>query len=282
MTHRPASLAALRLGLVAALLAAVLAPRAALAQDPGWLADLPSAETVLARFAMAGDPVQSLGRQCAALSMLERRFFRTSAIQTRQVAEHPATRAKQADYGQAFVRLLEQYTAAVGILNDEKRRKWNAMCENRSPGGLDRPLSPDEVSAVLPPVIIAGYDAAFARSDAQVAAMKAREEAAQRAAAERIERDEAARAKAAAEKRQFRWIALAVLALGGAVFAYTARVIYRLGKYEFENRTDAGVVQFKSYGSAILHSLKGQVTGVIFLVSGLMVAGGIAMLLSTL
>lgn len=34
---------------------------------------------------------------------------------------------------------------------------------------------------------------------------------------------------------------------------------HRLEKYEFENRTDGGVVEFASYGSSLRHSLKRKI-----------------------
>jgi hypothetical protein len=73
-------------------------------------------------FGSGSDPVQSLGRQCAALDLLERRFFRSHAVMTKQVSSHPATVAKRADYGAGFARLREQYVAAVGGMDDAKQR----------------------------------------------------------------------------------------------------------------------------------------------------------------
>jgi hypothetical protein len=271
-----------RLGLLVAVILGLSASRPALAQDPGYLGNLPTAAQVFARFAGGADPLQTLGRQCAALTMLERRFFRSSAIMTREVEAHPATRRVQQDYADGFAQLNARHAALVGPLDDQKRRTWTAMCENRSTGGLAQPLSTDEVSAVLPASVRAGYEAAMARSDALVAQMRAREEAARQQAAQRAEADARAAARLAAENRQFRWIGLAVLAVGGLVFGWSLRAGYRLGKYEFENRTDGGVVQFTSYGAAIRHSLKGQVLGVVVLVSALTAVAGAVMLVSTL
>lgn len=257
---------------------------AALAQtpDPGFLGNLPTAAQVMARFGGGGDPVQSLGRQCAALNILERRFFRSSAIMTRAVAAHAATKKVQGDYGRAFVALRDQYAAAVGGIDDPKQRTWSAMCDNRSPGGLDQPVTLDEVLALVPASVKSGYAAAFARSDRLVAEQKAREEAARDAERARLAREEIARAKRAEEERERRWIAIAIAAVGGLVFSLSARTMYRIGKYRFENTTDGGVVQYESYGAAIRQSLLGQVTGVVFLISGLVTAGGIALLISTL
>lgn len=271
----------LHLGIFAALVLAMTAPRDALAQDPGYLGKLPTAEQVFSHFADGSDPVQTLGRQCAALNMLERRFFRSHAIMTREVEPHPNTKKVRKNYGEGFVRLREQYAAAVGGIDEEKQRLWSAMCDNKSPGALDQPLSREEVLALVPAEVQAGYDAAYARSDAGVAAMKAREEAATQAALEQKARDDLARAKIAAETRQFRWIGLLVLAVGAGLFAFAGRTMFRLGKYEFENTTDGGVTRFKSYGAAVRHSLKGQVSAFLLLVGGLTTVAGLAMLIST-
>lgn len=267
--------------LTAALLSLTVTP-AAQAQDPGYLGNLPTAAQVLARFGDGSDPVQALGRQCAALSILERRFFRSNAIMTRAVEAHPATRRVRQDYGQAFTALNERYAAAVGGIDDRKQRTWSAMCDNRSSGGLDRPVSIDAVIALVPADVKAGYDAAYARSDGLVAANRAREEAAREAARERAAADEQAEALQAAENREFRWIGLAVLAVGVIVLTTAGRTMYRIGKYQFENRTDGGVVQYKSYGAAIRQNLVGQLSGVGLLVGALTTVAGIVLLLSTL
>jgi len=252
--------------LLAAFVLTVAMAQPVYAQDPGWLGELPSAEQVLSRFASDGDPVQSLGRQCAALDMIERRFFRSSAILTRAVAAHPATAAVQRDYAQAFASLTEQYAALVGTMDDRKQRTWEEMCENRPRGWRAKPLDRAEVFAMLPASVEENYAAAFARSDALVAVTM---------------RDQIAAERRAEEKRQFRWIAFWLMALGGIVLVFTARILYRIGKYNFENTTEGGVVQFKTFGSAIRHNLKGQVSALVFLVSALTTFAGLAMMVSS-
>jgi hypothetical protein len=259
----------------------MIAPRGARAQDPGYLGSLPTAEQVFSRFADGSDPVQTLGRQCAALSILERRFFRSHAIMTRQVEAHANTKRVRQDYGQGFMRLREAYQAAVGGMDDAKQRTWNAMCENRNTRGLDQPISMDDVLALIPAEVQAVYAAAYARSDALMAAMKTQEEAAAQAAIARDARDQLARAKMAAENRQFRWIALLILAAGAGLFAFAGRTMFRLGKYAFENTTDGGVTRFSSYRSAIGHSLMGKFSALVLLVGGLTVVAGMVMFLST-
>jgi len=44
---------------------------------------------------------------------------------------------------------------------------------------------------------------------------------------------------------------IALIAAGIAVLAAAAFVKFRQNKYEFENTTDGGVVQYKDYGSAV-------------------------------
>ena len=250
----------------------------ALAQEPGYLGNLPTAAQVLAHFGDGSDPVQVLGRQAAALNILERRFFRSSALMTSAVQAHPATRRVQQDYSQAFLRLREQYGAAVGGIDDQKQRTWSAMCDNR---GLDRPVSLDEVLELVPSSVQTGYEAAYARSDSLVAANRAREEAAAVAASERTVQEEHARTRQAAENSEFRGIALVLLAAGMVIFAVAGRTMHRIGKYRFENMTDGGVVQYATYGAAIRQSLVGKLSAFGLLVGGLTVVAGMVMLLST-
>jgi hypothetical protein len=250
----------------------------ALAQEPGYLGNLPTAAQVLAHFGDGSDPVQVLGRQAAALNILERRFFRSSALMTSAVQAHPATRRVQQDYSQAFLRLREQYGAAVGGIDDQKQRTWSEMCDNR---GLDRPVSLDEVLALVPSSVQAGYAAAYARSDSLVAANQSREEAAAVAASERTVQEEHARTRQAAENSEFRAIALVLLAAGVVIFAAAGRTMHRIGKYRFENMTDGGVVQYATYSAAIRQSLVGKLSAFGLLVGGLTVVAGMVMLLST-
>lgn len=46
-----------------------------------------------------------------------------------------------------------------------------------------------------------------------------------------------------------------VLAISGIIFAICCYKGYKLKKYEFENRTDGGVVQFDSFGASVRHNL---------------------------
>lgn len=267
-------------GLLAALVLVISAPREGWAQDAGYLGSLPSAEMVFARFSDAADPVQALGRQCAALDMLERRFFRSVAVMTQAVQAHPETQRVHADYRQGFVRLRERYAAAVGGIDDEKQRLWTAMCDNRSTGGLERPVTLDEVLALVPAAVIAGYTAAYERSDAQVAAMRAAQEAERAREAAAAERAREVADRRAARDRQRRWIGFGVLLLGVIMTVLAGRGLYRLGKYRFNNTTDGGVVQFTSFGAAIRHSLAAQAMMWVFFAGGLIMAVGIFLFFS--
>lgn len=256
--------------------AAASAP--SLAQDAGFLGKLPGPDEVFARFEDGGDPVQTLGRQCAALDMLERRFFRAHAVMTPAVTAHPETVRVRENYRQGFERLHQRYEAAVGGMDDEKQRIWSAMCENRvSPGGLKQRVSLDEVLAIVPADVLAAYDAAHdaskRRDEEREAAAKARAEAGLQAEQEKITRD-------VKKKWQLRWNGLVVLAIGLIPFIFATRIMRRLNKYEFENTTDGGVVVFDNFNQARRHELLRKVFGGGFLIgSGMLAVVGIGMLI---
>jgi len=226
------------------LLAMTTAP--ADAQDTGFLGNLPSAEQVFAQFGGGGDPVQSLGRQCAALDLLERQFFRSPVLMTPAVSSHPATVAKQADYQAGFVRLREQYSAAVGGMDDAKQRTWSRMCERGGQGVLDRPVTPEQVLAIVPQSVRAAVDAIEIATEQRSADLRAEQQ---------VRRDEAAeRAQANRPRFVMGLVAgLPTMGFGALLMILSGRHMYRRGKYEFEHTTDGGVVRFKSLGEAIRH-----------------------------
>jgi hypothetical protein len=128
---------------------------AAFAQPADFLRGMPSAAEVMKRFNDGSDPIQSLGRQCAALDMLERAFFRSHDVMTKAVESHPATRAVRQDYAEGFKQLMD----------DAKRQRWSRMCERGGQGVLTRPVTRDEVWAMLSPSVTAGYDQARRSGD---------------------------------------------------------------------------------------------------------------------
>lgn len=235
---------ALQHGIAVLLLAMPTA--AADAQDTGFLGTLPSAEQVFAQFGGGSDRVQSLGRQCAALDLLERHFFRSPLLMTHDVASHPATIAKQADYRAGFMRLREQYSAAVGGMDDAKQRTLSRMCDRGGQGVLDAPVTPAQVLAIVPQSLLSAVDAIEVASDQQ---------SADRRAEAQVRREEAAERTHADRPRFVRALVagLPTMGFGLLLLILSVRHMYRRGKYEFENTTDGGAVRFTSFGAAIRH-----------------------------
>jgi hypothetical protein len=67
-----------------------------------------------------------------------------------------------------------------------------------------------------------------------------------------------------------------LLIIAGFGFVFLSFYIkYRLKKYEFENRTDGGVVLFKSFGASIGHKYSKSGAGWLRLIGGLSVLAGI-------
>lgn len=74
-------------------------------------------------------------------------------------------------------------------------------------------------------------------------------------------------------------IGLLVLAGGVFLFYLGYRLKSRLDRYEFENRTDGGVVQFESFGASQAHARNQRgaqmimVAGALVLFAGIVIAG---------
>lgn len=241
--------------------------------------DMPSAAQVLKHFGGDPDPIQSLGRQCAALDMIERSFFRNHGLMTKAVEAHAATRSVREDYANTFKQLGERYQAAAAPVDDAKRQRWSRMCERGGQGALTRPVKWDEVRAMLAPSMLAAYDASAAR-DKQLDAD--RQAAAQRAATQTEARGrvEAARAERRAMERRETQLTLlvvgaALLTLGVLMMVCGWRGNRRLRIYEFENRTDGGVVQFESYDASLRHARRGMVYAWAFQIGVLVMLAGV-------
>jgi hypothetical protein len=258
----------------------LLAAGAAHAQPAADFArDMPSAAQVLQRFGGDSDPVQALGRQCAALDMIERGVFRDHRFMTKAVESHPATRAVKQDYAGAFAQLRQRYEAASAPMDDSKRMRWTRMCERGGQGVLTRPVTRDEVWAMFDPRLRAVLDASVERArqveaDRQVAAQRASTQA-----DERKQREAQRAERIAAERRQTRWTLLvvggALLALGITLMVYGLRGNRRLNAYEFENRTDGGVIGFESYEASLRHARRRMVYGWSVQIGGLVLLAGL-------
>ena len=80
-------------------------------------------------------------------------------------------------------------------------------------------------------------------------------------------------------------IGIAVIAFGFFVFVKGGFITQEIRKYEFENRTDGGVVKFKDYDASVAHNRKKtradlvlKLGGFIAVVGALVTATGLYML----
>lgn len=237
------------------LLAAALAVSGSTRAQPADLfAGLPTAAQVRQHFAAGAEGAESLGRQCAALDRLERTFFRDAALMAGPVGKHPATRTRQADYAQAFAQLRADYARTVGNMDSAQQARWSAMCQDGGRNALARPVSQAEVMAL--PGVPAVWQQVQDRRQQLDARIRAQEAAAQ--AAQERRRQEAAAAQAAAASRRRAGLFIAAIgaaigALGLTVFVLALRSNQRLNRYEFEHRTDGGVVQFADFAASVRH-----------------------------
>ncbi len=76
---------------------------------------------------------------------------------------------------------------------------------------------------------------------------------------------------------EYRWLVIGVLLLGLAMFLGALFWNHRLRRYEFENRTVGGVVQFKSYGASLAHRFQRSLLVLVGVTGLFAVAGGLFM-----
>lgn len=65
-------------------------------------------------------------------------------------------------------------------------------------------------------------------------------------------------------------VGLILLVGGGAMVWKGSRLIRQLQKYEFEHRTDGGVVEFDTFEESLRHKGRGSKAVVVLIVGGLM------------
>lgn len=154
---------------LAAAIGLLFAMPAAAQATPDWLRDLPSVQAVQQRI-QGANTAQTLGRQCAALTRLERGadlpavFLFNPTPQMAAVAE---------SYRNGISQLQQRYNDTVKPLADaDNRREWERMCGNRRSGvhpltgeadsnfpALDQPLGEEEFASLLGPAARAAYEA---------------------------------------------------------------------------------------------------------------------------
>lgn len=71
-------------------------------------------------------------------------------------------------------------------------------------------------------------------------------------------------------------MSLLFIVIGAFVFVTSIKQLHKLNRYEFENRTNGGKVQFKTYEDSIKHSSKKQLWRIAWLVSALVTLFAVA------
>jgi hypothetical protein len=165
-----------------------VAASAAAQSAPDWLRDLPSVADVQQRIRGA-NTAQTLGRQCAVLTRLERGDDVPGAFKFNPT---PAMAAVAESYRAALRDLELRYNDTVKPLADvDNRREWDRMCGNRRSGfhpatgepdpgfpALDEPVSEADFVALFGPAAHAAYEAEREARRQRSAAMDRQREAA--------------------------------------------------------------------------------------------------------
>lgn len=227
----------------------LLVVMAAAAQTaPDWLRDMPSVQAVQQQI-QGADTAQTLGRQCAALTRLERGADMPAAFRFNPT---PQMAALAESYRAGIGDLRRRFNDTVKPLTDaENQREWERMCGNRRSGihpltgeadsnfpALDEPLREAEFAALLGPAARAAYENEQQARAQRAAATDQQREIAQ-AASERRDGE--------ALRRHALTLALLVTlpALGVAMIVWMLRSLARI---QWQPGPRAGEVQL---GSAI-------------------------------
>ncbi len=210
------------------------------ARDLTHLAGLPSAQDVLAR---VGDPdaTTALSRQCQALTrllgLLDDPLFVPRSLRPLP----PAAQALRADYertiGQTlFERFAQSRQPRAG---GNPRQRWTQACQAQG-AWAHLPLKDAEWLALLAPPAQALARRHAAWYEKSVPAL-------------RDARRQGRQQREFRERMTVTAIGAVVTALGAFLLVRAIGTVRRLRRYEFEHRTDGGVVQFDSFEAAERH-----------------------------
>jgi hypothetical protein len=209
------------------------------ARDLSHLVGLPSTQAVLSRI---GDPsvFTALGRQCQALTKLHELLDDPLFVPPSLRPLPPAAQALRADYERAIQHtLFTQFTQARKAGGGNARQLWNQACKGEGPWAPLQVKDTEWLALLAPPARELAQRHAAWYEKALPALRDARREARQQ--------------QALAERMTVTSIGAVILALGVFVLVKAIGTVRRLRRYEFEHRTDGGVVQFETFDAAERH-----------------------------
>ncbi|MGA0572199.1 hypothetical protein ACO2Q9_15880 [Variovorax sp. VNK109] len=233
-----------------------------------YLRDMPTPEQVVAAFSGGPTPAQTMGRQCAALSMLLRgRIFPDMSFTGPGVELAERYRA-------AAAAIERQYSATIKPLDDvENRREWTRMCENRRSGrnplsgqeesgwpALETPVTMEELMPLFKPSVREALDRVAVENRQLAAAQKTRNE-------NMVKQAEAARAQGLRDQMfgvimmVGSLVAVAVIVLMLVWIARaTARIGAKPGKQTGEVLINGKPYQIRHFGGRLLEGRKERET----------------------
>lgn len=209
------------------------------ARDLSHLAGMPSTQTVVSRI---GDRsvFTALGRQCQALTKLHELLDDPLFVPPSLRPLPPAAQALRADYERAIQQtLFTQFTQARKAGGGNARQLWNQACKGEGPWASLQ-VKEAEWMALLAP---AARELAQRQAAWYATALPALRDA----------RRDARQQRVLAERMTVTSIGAVILALGLFVLVKAIGTVRRLRRYEFEHRTDGGVVQFETFDAAERH-----------------------------
>ncbi len=213
--------------------------RALEARDWNHLAGLPDAKSVIARVS-GSSPLQAIARQCQALThlhgLLDDPMFTPKALGPLP----PAGRQRADEYAKAIDGELYARFRDTGRRAGTSQGEWRKACKGQGAAWQFEKLKAADWTALLAPPAreLAARQVAWFEASTSTytdAVQTARER------------------KILAERVTVSGIGLLVTLLGLYMLRRGWRVQRELDRYEFEHRTDGGVVQFEAYEDAVRH-----------------------------
>jgi hypothetical protein len=209
------------------------------ARDWKHLAGMPAPQTVLSRIGHA-DPVIAIVRQCQALTQLHK-LFNDPLFAPRALGTLPATGQQLRGEYQRMIEqdLYARFRKARNLTRDAGSA-WRQACRGEAPQWKSQKLQDREWLALLasPAREMAERQNAWYEKSLPAFAAAKQEARLQRTRNERL---------------TVMFIGALVTLLGLFMMRRGWRIQRALDKYEFENRTEGGVVEFESHDAALRH-----------------------------
>ncbi len=210
------------------------------AHNLNHLSGMPTVQVVLSRI---GDPspFTALGRQCQALTKLHELLDDPLFVPQALRPLPPAAQALRADYERTIQQtLFSQFTQARKAgAGGNPRQLWHQACKGEGAWASLRLKDSEWLALMAPPAReLAQRHAAW--YEKSVPAL-------------RDARRQARQQREFTERMTVTSIGAVILALGVFVLVKAIGTVRRLRRYEFEHRTDGGVVQFETFDAAERH-----------------------------